>query len=330
MAGDPRVDTRTHRGGGAVKSTKGLGWLAAFAGLVPGSLTAQDERPLTLTFGVYSFKRPTDVYRDFRIAVDGISQSMTVLMQRSIVVELRVFKTYEECLDKFVGGEVDFVRFGPASYVLAKQRNPDIQLLAAEREDGDKPGLIVVRKDSPVQTLADLKGRSFAFGDEHSTIGRYLSQAELAKAGVHAGDLKRYAYLDRHDKVFTAVEIGDYDAGALHAATFRELNKDGKLRAIACFDNVGKAWIARRGLDVSLATALAQALLTMQTKEVLTALKATGFQPATDAGFDFVREGMKRAKDFGAPPAPAKNRRCMHRCRSTQIPGVDRDCSTPR
>src|SRR5262249_23565107 len=186
-------------------------------------------------------------------------------------------KTYDECLDKFVDGAVDFVRFGPASYVLAKQRQPGIQLLVAEREDGDRPGMIVVRSDSKVRTLADLKGMRFAFGDENSTIGRYLSQAALVQAGVHADDLKAHEYLDRHDKVFKAVEIGDFDAGALHAATFRELNKNGKLRAIARFDNVGKPWIARKGLEAPLVAALQQALLGLP-PDALATLKVAGFE----------------------------------------------------
>ena len=277
--------------------------------VVAASVVAQEEGASTLTFGVYSFKRPTDVYSDFTVAIDELNRLLAAQANKPVMVDLRVFKTYDECLERFVAGEVDFVRVGPASYVLAKQRKPEIQLLAAEREEGDAPGLIVVRSDSAMRTLADLKGRRFAFGDENSTIGRYLAQALLVQAGVHAEDLKAYAYLDRHDKVYAAVEIGDYDAGALHAATFRELDKNGKLRVIARFANVGKPWIARAGLDGATVAALRQALLSLQQKETLEALKITGLQRSTDTDFDFVREGMKRAQEFARPlakPAPGK------------------------
>jgi len=290
----------------------GLGLLAAVAAIAmaspaQGTSPAPEPRVSSLTFGVYSFKKPTEVYRDFSVVIDEIGRRLSARAPLPVTVHLRVFKTYDACLESFVAGEVDFVRFGPSSYVLAKQRRPEIQLLAVEREDGEKPGLIVVRDDSPVQTLADLKGRSFAFGDENSTIGRYLAQAELVKAGVRAADLGRQAYLERHDKVFKAVEIGDFDAGALHIATFRELHKDVKLRVIASFENLGKPWIARAGLGAASVKALQQVLVGLDTKEVLAALKIAGFQAVVDKDLDFVRDGMRRAQEFATvQAAPGK------------------------
>lgn len=269
----------------------------------------------SLTLGVYSFKKPTDVVREFAPAIDELSRTLTTACGRQMTVTLRVFKTYEECQNKFVAGEVDLVRFGPASYVLAKQRNPDLQLLVAEQEDGKKrcKGVIVVRKDSPIQTLADLKGRTFAFGDEMSTIGRYLSQAQLVDAGVFEADLAGHRYLERHDKVFKAVEVGDFDAGAVHIATFEDLNDKGQLRVIKTFDNVGKPWVARAGLDPAVVDSLRKALLAMTDPAALKALKVHGFEAATDADYDPVRKGMKRAEAFPRPkvqpqpqPAPTK------------------------
>ena len=74
-------------------------------------------------------------------------------------------------------------------------------------------GVIVVGADSSIKRLADLAGKRFAFGDENSTIGRYLAQAELVKAGIRARDLAHYEYLGRHDLVAKAVSLGDFRAG---------------------------------------------------------------------------------------------------------------------
>lgn len=284
------------------------------------------QAPTHLTLGVYSFKKPTEVVRDFGAATDELGRSLTELCGKPVAVHLRVFKTYNECLDKFVAGDVDLVRFGPASYVLAKQRNPAVQLLVAEQEDGKKrcKGVIAVRKDSPVQTLADLRGRTFAFGDENSTIGRYLSQAELLKAGLHADDLSKFRYLDRHDKVFKAVEVGDFDAGAMHIGTFEDLNEKAQLREIARFDNVGKPWVARAGLDPQMVRAVRKSLLTMTSEEPLKALKVHGFSETTDEDFQLVRTGMKAAEGFARPaaqPTPDKPQPAPDRVQPT--PGKD-------
>jgi len=288
-----------------------FGLAAALA--VLASAIAQEpaqERPArTLTFGVYSFKKPTEVVRDFAVATDALAAALTKDTGAAVALQLRVFKTYDECLTRFVAGDIDIVRFGPASYVLAQQRQPKVQLLAAEQEDGKKrcKGVIVVRKNSPIRSLADLKGHSFAFGDENSTIGRYLSQQQLVDAGIHADDLSSFRYLDRHDKVFKAVEVGDFDAGAVHIGTFEDLNDKGQLREIARFDNVGKPWVARAGLDSKLVTALRKTLLGMTDQATLKALKCEGFLPTADEDFELVRKGMKRAELFvREQPKPAK------------------------
>ena len=283
---------------------------------------ASAESKLALTFGVYSFKKPTEVYKEFEPAIDELRQNLEITLGRAVEIEITVAKTYEDALSAFVAGKVDFVRFGPASYVMAKQAEPGVQLLVAEEEGGQKrcKGVFVVRKGCDIQSLADLKGKRVAFGDDKSTIGRYLAQAELIKAGIHAADLAEFKYFDRHDNVFKTVEIGDFDAGAVHIATFEQLNKDGgKLRVVASFDNVGKPWIARAGLDSAVVAALRKSLLQLKCDTARKALGVDGFMTTVDTDYDFVRAGMKKSQEFGdhargepvepaAQPPPAKGR----------------------
>lgn len=75
--------------------------------------------------------------------------------------------------------------------------------------------------------FSQLRGQTFAFGDERSTIGRYLSQLLLVQHGIRADELLSYEYLGRHDRVGTAVGAGQFDAGALKESTFRKLKKKG-------------------------------------------------------------------------------------------------------
>lgn len=285
----------------------------AFANLLVAQNTdagpaSRARTPNQLTFGVYTSEKATTMYETFTPVLDQLARDVGRGLKREITIQLRVYKTYDEALAALTHGDVDFVRFGPASYVLAKRENPEIRLLAAEQEDGQKrcKGVIVVRTDSPIRSLADLKGKKFAFGDDNSTIGRYLAQAELAKAGLHASDLASYRYLGRHDKVAKAVEVGDFDAGPVHIATFEALNKEQKkLRVLATFDNVGKPWIARAGLGEDIREALSATLLAMKTPKHLDALKVHGFLETRDEDYELVRKGMVKATEFeGTPAAP--------------------------
>jgi len=94
----------------------------------------------------------------------------------------------------------------------------------------------------------------------------------------------------------------------VHVNTFESSNKTGALRVLATFDNLSKPWVLREGTRAEVADALRSSLLGIRDPEVLKELKSTGFATATDEEFEFVRKGMKQAKDFDdAPPkAPAK------------------------
>jgi len=162
-------------------------------------------------------------------------------------------------------------------------------------------GLIIVQKESPIRTIGDLRGKRFAFGDPNSTIGRYLVQAELIKAGITGRALKDYQYLGRHDTVVKAVEIGDFDAGSVMQQTFDKANAKGTLRVLASFDNVTKPWVARKDLDPATLEAIRSGLYSIKDPAVLKELKITGFVPTSDEEYRLVRDGMKLAEEFESP-----------------------------
>jgi phosphonate transport system substrate-binding protein len=265
--------------------------------------SVQDRKPLTLTFGIYQSEKATVMYKKFTPVLEFMNDDLDQRLNRPVDVKLTIFKNYEEGIEALVKGEIDFARFGPASYITAKNKQHGVELLGLEVENGERrfKGAIIVQKDSPYTTLAELKGKRFAFGDANSTIGRYLAQAELVKAGLHIGDFPKFEYLGRHDKVASAVEMGDFDAGSLRLSALEDLNKKGTLRVLATFDNVGQPWVARAGMDRSVIDGLQQSLFSIKDPAILKELKITGVVPTTDAEYAFVRDGMRSAEEFTNP-----------------------------
>jgi phosphonate transport system substrate-binding protein len=263
-----------------------------------------DPKPVDLRFGVYQSEKATVMYRKLTPVLEALQEGSEKTLGRSVDIELKIFRTYDEAIDSLVAGQIDFVRFGPAPYVLAKRRQAGLDLLAMELEGGEKrfQGVICVRKHSPIQTLADLKGKRFAFGDPNSTIGRYLVQAQLVDAGLHASDLASFKYLPRHDAVAQAVDIGDFDAGSLRMAVFQRANEKDTMRVLLTFENVTSPWVARAGLDPVVAAALRDSLLSLKDPAVLKELKVSGFAPTSDDEYQLVRDGMKRADEFENAP----------------------------
>jgi len=269
--------------------------------IIFSAVCVQAHADIKLSFGLYSSEAPTTLVKQFRPVINSLEKQLSRDLKTTVSIKLSISKTYEEGIDSLVNGQVDFARFGPASYVSATERNQEISLLAMETKDGQKEfkGVICVHKESPIKSVADLKGRRFAFGSEKSTIGRYLSQKYLMEHGIRAKDLEVYEYLGRHDMVGYAVAKGKYDAGALNQNTMKKLIKAGvPLRAIAEFNNVTKPWIARAKLDSKLVAALRNALISFEDKQALSSIKLDGFTSAEDKDYKTIREAIKSNSAF--------------------------------
>jgi phosphonate transport system substrate-binding protein len=261
--------------------------------------TAQAE--INLKFGVYTSDKPTTMVKMFRPILNALETSLAEKLGESVNISLQVASDYDQGIENLVNGQVDFARMGPASYITSKDRNPDLQLLAMESKNGDKIfyGIICVQEQSEIENIAQLKGRSFAFGSERSTIGRYLSQHLLSKQGIYASDLSNYEYLGRHDRVGTAVGAGQFDAGALKESTFKKLKVKGiKIRELSRFTNVTKPWIASSKMSEKMIAVLKETLLELKDATALKGIKKQGFLPANDNDYTVIREAMKKNDDF--------------------------------
>jgi phosphonate transport system substrate-binding protein len=265
---------------------------------------AEIEPPvLQLTFGVYTSDAATEMVMKFAPVLQVLDAMLSERLSEPVRTTLRVASTYEGGVDDLVEGRVDFARMGPASYVMAKELNPGIRILAIESKKGSKifQGVICVHADGDINEIADLKGERFAFGDSRSTIGRFLAQELLIENGIRAADLAGFDYLGRHDKVGMAVGRKKYAAGALKEGTFKKLVAAGEpIRAIASFPNVTKPWIARAGMEPRLFEAIHQTLLALEDDGALKALKKDGFLSGDDSDYDSIREAIEASRSFGS------------------------------
>lgn len=276
-----------------------LAWSSLLLVSVLGLVANPAAAVQTLRFGSYASERPSEELRKLEPFKRYLEASLKE-QGLPVNVEISIFATYEEGLDALVTGDIDFSRLGPASYILAKRKNHDLTLLASEAHGGDKnfPAVIVVARDSPIKTIADLRGKRFAFGDPNSTAGRYLPQAELARAGVNARNLASYEFLGRHDKVLFAVASGRFDAGATNVNTFTKYADAKNLRELVRYPSPTHAWTARSKLDPAMVKALRKALLDMADPALTELIDRNGFLPATDGDYDEMRRIMNLAKKF--------------------------------
>lgn len=275
--------------------------------LLLGAGAAPAQAKVTLVLGLYPSEKPRNMVQAFRPSLNAVEDRMAAQLGDRVEIQIQMLSDYVMALDAVVAGEVDFARLGAVSYVMGKRAQPGLELLAMENSHGGVTfqGMIVVRDDSDVVSVADLKGRSFAFVSERSTLGRFFPQAYLAKAGISAADLREYAYVGHHEAVGLAVWTGRYDAGAMNQRIYEKLVRRGlRLRPIATFENVTRAWVARDGLPVEIAASLREALLGLDDPDILAALGFDGFLPGSDADYEATRQVMSEHDEYYSQYTP--------------------------
>ncbi|MBI5879710.1 MAG: phosphate/phosphite/phosphonate ABC transporter substrate-binding protein [Chloroflexi bacterium] len=122
-------------------------------------------------------------------------------------IELVQRQTYAEVNDLIRSGDVDIAFVCTSAYISGK-REFGMQLLVAPQVRGESVyySLLLVPADSPVRSMADLRGKVFAFTDPLSLSGR-LYPTSLVKAYGSTPErfFSRVFYTYSHDNAIRAV-----------------------------------------------------------------------------------------------------------------------------
>lgn len=227
--------------------------------------------------------------------------------------EVYVTGNYAGILQALRSDQIDCAYLNPLSYVLAVQQFKDtperLVPISMPYFHGSLTykGIIYVRADSGINTLTDLKGKSFAFGDQTSTSG-YLYPAGMMKAaGVDPKtDIKPVNISGNAGvmSVFNKTADGGatYETGIETAFTDTSTQKVdqakvGQLKVIATTEPIPNGmFVARANLDPATLDKLKAALANINTdpqgQAALKAIPKGGWDkmvPADDKIFDSVR-----------------------------------------
>lgn len=230
-------------------------------------------------------------------------------------VELLVPKDFSEFEGFVEAGRVDFAFQAPHTYVrLANLYNRKL-LVKARTPEGEvlHRGVIVVRRDSGITRIEELKGKSLLFGPKLSTAKWIAARDLLFEKGVDLNkDLKRYANGTSCEAIALQVYLKNFDAGALCDYSFAELasaeNKDEDAIPVDQLVVIGRTWAMptwvlafRREMDPALAARVQAALLALESgrkedMEILEPIETGGFAPALDSDYDELRQRVGQAE----------------------------------
>lgn len=147
-------------------------------------------------------------------------------------VELRTVDTWEGLAKSLANGETDLALMGPWGYVLANHE-AGAQVVSTLLYDG-KPeyfAIMVTHPDSGIRSPADLKGRTFAFGDKGSTSGYLIPWHYFMTQGINPDTYFSKVLYTRHQAIETQVAAGQLDAGADYNRNRTAMIEQGLLKA---------------------------------------------------------------------------------------------------
>jgi phosphonate transport system substrate-binding protein len=241
------------------------------------------------------------------------AQPLVEILRKELGMEIQPFVAtdYTGVVEALRVNKLDVAFLAPASYVLAKNEANIKVVLKSERKGIPfYYAAIIVRADSGIKSLDDLRGKTFAFGDSLSTTGHVFPRKMFKERGIDpVRDFKQILYSGGHDATVLAVLNGKVDAGATYAnspdsedtAWMRYLKdpKDvKKIRAIAFSEPIPADNLVISGaLDERIAKKVVDIFLGLSRdpkgKQMLRDLyQIDGFVTATDEDYDSVREAF--------------------------------------
>ena len=147
-------------------------------------------------------------------------------------VKLYTVDTWEGLAKSLANGETDIALMGPWGYVLANHV-AGAQAVSTILYD-NKPeyfAIMVTHPKSGIKSIADLKGKTFAFGDKGSTSGFLIPNHHFQKNGI---DINTYLgkYVNtKHQAIELQVTRGELDAGADYNRNRDAMISDGLIKA---------------------------------------------------------------------------------------------------
>ena len=99
-----------------------------------------------------------------------------------------LYSNYDRQVDALLSGQIDIAWNSPLAWIrterMAQAHGQDVQAVAMRDTDQNCRSVVVVRADSPVRSVADLKGKVVAVGASDSPQATLLPLAHLQKLGL--------------------------------------------------------------------------------------------------------------------------------------------------
>lgn len=221
-------------------------------------------------------------------------------------VEIQVTSDYTAAIEAMRAKHIDMAWFGPFSYVIAANIAGAEAIVNGVKESTGSAtykSIIIVNADSGIETLEDLKGKSFAFVDPASTSGNLIPRKMLIENGIDPDEDFSISYFaGTHNAVQYAIANGKVDAGASSDNVYQrmveagEINPDVNKIIYESEPIPGSPIVVRGDLPDEFKKRIQDALIQMD-QQTIHEVDGWGgiarYQKVSDSDYDVIRETAK-------------------------------------
>lgn len=302
--------------------------LVMTAAIAVGCSTQQDNAPEA---GASKPEAPAASYVPKKLTVRFASSENTEILetkikplekllgdQLNIPVKISVSTSYGTVIEAMSSKQADIGILPPNAYVLAHDQEKAVDLLLqAQRYGIDEAtgtetkelvdfykAMFIVKANSPIKELTDLKGKKIAWQSVTSPAGYVWPAHELKKVGIDPEKDVTGIEVKGHDKGVLAVLNGQVDAAAVIQDARSTVKKErpyvfAQTRVIAFTAPIPSDTIAvRKDMDQAWRDQIAQALIDIEkdpegSKIIYEVFSHRGYVKSDDQKFNVIREYFK-------------------------------------
>ncbi|MEX8195128.1 putative selenate ABC transporter substrate-binding protein [Comamonas guangdongensis] len=275
----------------------------AVAALAASSLAslAHADTPAVLRVSAIPDEAPTELQRKFKPLGEYLSQAT------GMKVVFTPVSDYAAVVESLATKKLDLAWLGGFTYVQAKIRTHGTAIPIVQRAEDAVFTSKFITADPNIKTLADLKGKTFAFGAPSSTSGSLMPRYFLLKDGLNPEkDFKTVAYSGAHDATVAFVAAGKAEAGVLNTSVWDKLVESKKVDTskVHVFATTPTYfdynWTVRGDLDPAIVKKLTDAFLALdpskpEHKAIMELQRASKFIPTKPENYEGTEMAAKSA-----------------------------------
>lgn len=214
---------------------------------------------------------------------------------------LEASRNYEEFEKKLYAGHFAFAM--PNPYQAIRSVRYGYRIFGKRGDDADFRGIILVRKDSGIRTVGDLKGKAVAYPASTALVATMLPQQYLHTHGLNVNRDIENRYVGSQESAIMNVLRGHVAAAGtwpvpwkIFSAEHPELASqlEVKWQTMTLPNN---AWVVRRDIPAPLVEKFATFLFTLQEsasgRRMLERLPLSRFEPANEETYRPVRDFLQ-------------------------------------